>query len=167
MKFSYATANTSKLTAAALAIAAAFTLGITSANAQSVSELAQVETANQAFYEALSGRSPRLMEPVWARGPSVRLIRSGGRDIVTGWDAVQAHWKRVFERFTQLTVRMEEQSVQVGPRFAYVVGKERLRGLQGRVDSEVELTAIATNVFEKREGRWLLVNHHATTIARF
>jgi ketosteroid isomerase-like protein len=167
MTFSHTNANTFKLNAAALAIAAAFTLGITPANAQSVSDAAQVEAANQAFYDAFSGRSLRVMEDVWARGPSVRLIRSGGRGIVTGWDAVQAHWKRVFERFTQLTVRMEEQSVQVGPRFAYVVGKENLRGLQGRVDSEVILTVMATNVFEKREGRWLLVNHHATTVTRF
>ena len=152
---------------ALLAIVAASGLGITSASAQVASEAARVEAANQAFYDAFSGRSLKRMEEVWAREPTVRLIRSGGRNIVTGWDAVENHWTRVFNRFTQLTVEMQDQSVQVGPRFAWVVGKERLRGLQGRVDSEVVLTVMATNVFEKRDGRWLLVNHHGTTITRF
>lgn len=154
----------------ALAIIAGLTLGLTespSIKAQQTTDAQQVRAANQAFYDAYSGRNMVLMEKIWAKKPYSSAVRPGGRTILTGWGAIEENFSRLFSRFTQLTVRMEDATVRVGPQTAWVVGEEKFRGLQRKVDSEVTITVLVTNVFEKQDGRWLMVHHHGTTAPRY
>ena len=49
-----------------------------------------------------------------------------------------------------------------GPKsIAWVVGLEKVRGRM-KDGSNFAFTALGTNIYEKRDGRWLVVHHHAS-----
>ena len=45
---------------------------------------------------------------------------------------------------------------------ATVVGTERFQGKRVDNGQSVEFQALTTNIFEKRDGRWLMTHHHAS-----
>ena len=47
--------------------------------AQQAAEVEQVKAANQAFYEAFSGRHMRRMDQIWSHEPHVRVIHPASK----------------------------------------------------------------------------------------
>ena len=120
-----------------------------------------VATANSAFDAALSRRDLAAIEAMWLHAPHVMAIHPASRSPVLGWEAVRRSWMETFERFPELSVTLAEPQTHITGNVAWVVGIETVRGR--RPDGvEVTFAALTTNVYELREGRWLIVLHHAS-----
>jgi len=137
------------------------------ANAQS-SETEAIKAANQAFYDALSGRDMKAMEAAWANKPYVVIIGPRSKEIGLGYeDAVANYWPRTFDQFSEIDAKLTSIAhIHVDGKFASVVGTESAV-LQPKAGGEPrKLDLFVTNLFEKDGDRWLMISHHAQMIAK-
>ena len=125
------------------------------------SSIDKVAAANQAFYQAFSNRDSNEMSQVWHHGPGSRMIGPRSAAVTEGWPAVSHGWQKVFDGFQEITISMPQPSIRAGERVAWVVGLESVKGV--RTNGEpFEAAVLATNVFEKTDGTWKMVHHHAS-----
>ena len=129
--------------------------------AQQSSDAEAIKAANAAFYAALSARDIGAIERVWAHEAQVFNVFAVSRTPMIGWDAVRSGYEDLFRRFPELSVAMPEPSIRHDADDALVVGVEtqRARLPSGEVTNA---QPPATNVFAKRDGRWLVVHHHSS-----
>ena len=80
---------------------------------------------------------------------------------MVGWNAVKTGYEDLFNRFPELSVIMADPSIRQDANSAVVVGVEtqRVRLPSGEVANAL---LVATNVFIKRNGSWLMVHHHSS-----
>ena len=69
-----------------------------------------------------------------------------------------------FDAFSELSVTMQDPVIKVNGSIARVVGFEKVRGRM-KDGQDFAWTALGTNIYEKREGKWLIVHHHASKAA--
>jgi ketosteroid isomerase-like protein len=125
--------------------------------------LPAVAQANRAFDDALSRRDLHAVDLSWLQDAQVTAVHPNGRPPAIGWEAVRKSWEAAFLNFPELSVTMSRPIVRVMGNVAVVVGTEAVRGK--RPDgTAVEFEASTTNVFELRDGRWLMVHHQASRI---
>jgi len=117
-----------------------------------------VKAASRAFYAALSGTDVAAMKEVWARTPYVVYVGPRSKSIVRGWAAVEAAWEAALAN-TSRSVSLTESYIITDGRIAWEVGNEN-GTLKLKDGSENKIDAIVTNVYEKQNGRWLIVSHH-------
>jgi ketosteroid isomerase-like protein len=110
---------------------------------------AEIVAANQAFYDAFRSQDALAMDTVWARAAPVACIHPGWGPLI-GRDAVMACWLAIMAAGAP-PVRCLAPRVQLLGEVAYVICDELIG------DNRL----IATNVFVREAGRWLLVHHHA------
>ena len=68
------------------------------ANAQSASDIADVQAASNAFYEALASDSRGdAMADVWARKAYATNLGPRSKSVDSGWDAVSDYWTETEE----------------------------------------------------------------------
>jgi ketosteroid isomerase-like protein len=148
-----------------LGFAAILVLGIgtVALKAQTSSETDAVGAANQAFEAALSMRDIRAMEMVWSQGPEAMVIHPNAKAVEIGWDAVKKSWEGAFGRFSELSATMKDPQVRVVGDAAWVVGVEEVKGKRASGEA-IGYSALATNIFEKRGGRWVMVLHQVSRI---
>jgi ketosteroid isomerase-like protein len=124
-----------------------------------------VSTASQVFIAAIAARDISAMDKVWAHVPYATFMGPLSTTIVVGWDGVRKAWEMRFCQFDRVTISSAESHVHTNGKVAWAVGIEKVQLL--RKDGEVlSVETFATNIFEKQEGRWLLVSHQATPIFR-
>jgi len=133
------------------------------ARAQPSADAEALQAANAAFYAALSARDMRAMEAVWARDSAPLTITPAGTSLAVGWEAVRRSYEEVFGRYAELSVAMAAPEVRIAPGGALVVGVEAVRGRLATGEA-VSFAVFGTNVFERRDGRWLLVHHHGSRV---
>lgn len=121
----------------------------------------QVAAANEAFYAAFSEQDLDRLSELWAHGPQARMIGPRAKAIVEGWESVHADWKDVFGAYKQIALTMPTPQVRAGSSVAWVVGTEEVEGTRSSGE-EFRASVMATNVFEKVDGRWLMVHHHVS-----
>jgi len=152
--------------AASLLIGLVFLAG--SAGAQQSSEIEAIKAANQAFYDALSGRDPDAMAAVWAKKPYVVNIGPRSTEILVGYeDAVANYWPRTFDRWSEVEVKMASIAhIHVDANLASVVGTESavIHPKDGGEPRKFDL--FVTNLFEKNGDHWLMISHHAQMIPK-
>ena len=125
-------------------------------------DAAAVVAANAAFDAALSRRDVAALERMWLHAPHVIAIHPAGKAPLVGWDAVRKSWVETCERFSELTVELPEPEVWVTGDAARVVGIETIRGTVSIGGAKVDFLALTTNLYERHDGRWLMVLHHAS-----
>jgi uncharacterized protein (TIGR02246 family) len=135
--------------------------GGASAQQPSAPDAEAVRAANAAFFAALSARDMAAFEGVWARDSGPLAVLPTSRSAVVGWDAIRKDYEGVFRRYSEFSISMPESEVRVAPGGALVVGIETVRGKLASGEG-ANFSLLATNVFERRDGRWLLVHHHAS-----
>ena len=124
-----------------------------------------VRAANEAFYKALSAGSIDGISDACAQDAGVTVLHEASEAVAVGWQAVLETWKEVpFGTFARLSVVMSGEAVQIRGPFAWVAGFEKVRGTM-KSGEDFSSTALGTNIFEKRGGRWLIVHHHASKAA--
>ena len=115
--------------------------------------------ANKAFSAAFSTRKIGSMDPLWVHDDGVTIIHPSSKTVLVGWDAVRKSWAEA--RNTEVSLTMDSPAVSVTNNVGWVVGVEKYhaRRPSGEVVDSLILT---TNVYEKRDGRWLMVHHHGS-----
>ena len=94
-----------------------------------------------------------------AHTPYVTYVGPRSKTIIVGWDAQKKYWQDVDKLFTQRDVTLSDQHIHVNSSMAYEMGQET--GTQKMKDgSTPKLDYITTNVYEKIDGKWLIISHH-------
>ena len=73
-----------------------------------------------------------------------------------------ASWERIFENTFSMRFTLTDVRVEVSESLGWVVLIEELES--GGYDGPSQSQILATNLFEKRDGQWFLVHHHASPI---
>jgi len=120
-----------------------------------------VEQANTAFYRALESSVIERMDEVWAHDSWVRCVHPGW-DMLTGWQQVRESWIMIFEGGQKMRASPSDVWVYISGDFAWVICTENITIFnESSFDSA---QAAATNLFIRRDDRWLMVHHHASAI---
>jgi ketosteroid isomerase-like protein len=120
-----------------------------------------VRAANQRFYAAFESLNLAEMEAVWAHDDRVECVQPGW-ELLLGWDEVRERWARIFKNTKRVQVALSALWVRVEGNVGWVACTARsTTALSEDFD---EAVVQATNIFVRREGRWLLVAHHASAL---
>lgn len=133
------------------------------ATAAAASDIDDVKAADQAFHVALSAMDGKAMAGIWAQkpyvtniGPSSKAVDMGYEDAVTKWMATI-----VPARFSELKAQMTSiATIQVNGNIAWVIGTENATG-KNKAGEPLAFDLLVTNIYEKEDGKWLMVSHHA------
>ena len=120
-----------------------------------------VRHANQEFYAAFESLNIQRMEAVWAHDDFVECVQPGW-DLLLGWDDVRERWARVFVNTSRVRVGLSGVRIRVEGTVGWVACTVRLT--TAFVEDFDEAIVQATNIFIYRDGRWLLVVHHASML---
>ena len=148
-----------------LSISAMTALGLTllpgDAFTQSAADIEGVKAASKAFYAALAVLDKgEAMAKVWAHTPYITNLGPRGKSISVGWDANSKYWGPANEPFVSRNASLSEPHLHVNGNLAWEMGNEI--GESKLKDGTVrKIDNFATNVYEKIDGRWLMVSHHA------
>jgi ketosteroid isomerase-like protein len=113
----------------------------------------EILAANQAFYDAFRSEDALAMEALWAHRSPVACIHPGWAALL-GRERVMSSWREIMASGAP-PIRCAAPRVQVLGDVAYVLCDEIVGG--GRL--------VATNIFVREDGQWLLVHHHAGPVA--
>lgn len=120
-----------------------------------------VRAASKEFYAALAVLDDgTAMSKVWAQKPYVTFVGPRSKSVLVGWEAQKKYWPKNNQAFSERNVELAEQSIHVNGNLAWEMGIERgavrmKDGTASKVDNFV------TGIYERIEGRWLKVSHHA------
>ena len=135
-----------------------------------------VEEANAAFYRAIESNDIELMDEVWAHEKWIKCVHPGW-EMISGWRRVRStrlekaslgrrrvreSWSRIFEDEQRMRISPSAVSVHTEGDFAWVTCLENITVFEETSFDSVQ--AAATNLFIRRDGRWLMVHHHASPI---
>ena len=123
---------------------------------------AAVLEVNSRFYNALSNQDLEAMSSVWSHEPWVRCVHPGW-DLLQGWPSICQSWKRIFKNTEYLKIHVTNLSVHIEHDFAWVICTENITSAHA-ADYQTA-TALATNIFRKVQGQWLLGHHHASPVS--
>ncbi|MBR0784643.1 YybH family protein [Bradyrhizobium iriomotense] len=122
---------------------------------------ADVLAANTEVEEAFSKLDVKAIEATWAQDGSVSVIHPSSKAPLLGWEAVQKSYADHPVRYKDFSVVMDNPQITINGNVARVVGVEKVYAHRANGDV-LDISALATNIFEKRSGKWLLVHHHAS-----
>ncbi|HXW16099.1 MAG TPA: nuclear transport factor 2 family protein [Terriglobia bacterium] len=123
----------------------------------------EVLAANRTFYTALHTLDISLMAQVWLHENWVKCLHPGW-DLLLGWDEVHGSWEEIFRSTDQMMVSISRPLVHVAGDVAWVSCLENVTTASPKNFSSALVEA--TNIFQRRQGRWLLVHHHTTPLAQ-
>jgi ketosteroid isomerase-like protein len=122
---------------------------------------AAVREANERFYRAFESLDLAEMDGVWAHGDHVACVHPGWNRL-RGWDEVRRSWAAIFQSTAEMRFTITDVRVELRGDLGWVHCTENILS---EMRGSLAITAIlATNLFERRAGRWLLVHHHASHI---
>ena len=119
--------------------------------------------ANRDFYRAFEKLDAGRMGEIWLQEPYVSCVHPGwGR--LLGWAAVIKSWEDIFANTFGVTIKVSDEVTHISGDLAWVTCCEEL---ETRVyDGVSHATVVATNLFERREGKWYLIHHHGSPLVR-
>ncbi len=144
----------------ARALLLAFVLALVG-NGKGYAQEADVKAVIDAYHGALSALDATKMESLWARDANVTLVNPANKSIAVGWDAVKKDWEGSFNALAELKVTQAEGPyISVKGDVAWATG---IVSAVGKFKSGAASTGAVyeADVFEKRDGHWLLVSHVA------
>jgi ketosteroid isomerase-like protein len=129
----------------------------------SFGQQADVKAAIEAYHSALEAVDASKMEPLWAHDANVLLVNPANKSISVGWDAVKENWEKMYNGVSELKLTQTDgPHIQVNGEVAWSMG---MVNAEGKLKSGTAISAptFETDVFEKRNGKWLLVSHIASS----
>jgi ketosteroid isomerase-like protein len=121
----------------------------------------EVLSANRTFYAALHSLDLSQMAQVWSHEDWIRCLHPGW-DLLVGWDEVQGSWQEIFNSTDQMMVSISRTLLHVAGDVAWI---SCLENVTSAYKNEFHSALVeATNIFQRRQGRWLLVHHHTTPL---
>lgn len=123
--------------------------------------IAEVTKVNEAFYEAFGSLDIAIMDRVWAKQEYVTCIHPGWT-LRIGWPAVRDSWVLIFNNTFSMEFDLAELQIQVAGDLAWVICTENITSRQGDVSQGSRV--LATNLYERLEGQWLMIHHHGSPV---
>ena len=120
-----------------------------------------LKSANAAFYRAIDSGSIERMAELWAHEDFVQCVHPGW-DVVSGWAKVRQSWEQIFAGGQKMLISATNVMVNYAGELTWVTCTESITIFEDTNFDTVQ--AIATNLFVQRDGKWLLVHHHASPI---
>lgn len=120
-----------------------------------MSEKQRILAANEAFYAAFRAADFEAMEALWAKRHKVCVYHPNWPGIDTR-DAVMESWYRILVLGDPPPVQTIDPLVIASGDTAMVICREDLGGAH----------LIATNVFVKEDGSWMMTHHQASRLPR-
>lgn len=114
-----------------------------------------VLAANAAFYEAFGTGDMAAMDALWARAAPLACIHPG-------WTALTRR-SRIMESWAAILDGAPRGRVSCLDPVAHLVGEAAFVTCGEAVGDNL---LAATNVFVREDGRWRMVHHHASPVAR-
>lgn len=124
-------------------------------------DTADVLAANSQVEQAFSKLDVKAIEATWAQDGSVSVIHPASKAPLLGWEAVQKSYADHPVRYKDFSVVMDNPQITINGNIAWVIGIEKVYAHRANGDV-LDISALATNIFEKRSDKWLLVHHHAS-----
>jgi uncharacterized protein (TIGR02246 family) len=124
-----------------------------------------VRAAASAFYAALNARDIRAMEALWAQDANPVMIHPSGphaRAPAVGWEAVRRSFAEAWPNFAEWSVTVNDMRVRVGQGWAAVLATTPVHVKMKGSDNASDYTALATIIYDRRDGRWLIVHQHVS-----
>ena len=118
-----------------------------------------LETNNR-FYRALAQADLAGMDEVWAHSPKTECVHPGW-DRLRGWPAIRESWRRIFQGQGPQPVDISDILVHRRGDMAWVTCYENIARESGLGSVQIS-QMLATNVYERIDGRWRLVIHHTS-----
>ena len=122
-----------------------------------MTQIDDVNAANDAFYAAHEARDITAMTAVWEHTDRVVCVHPGW-PILRGWELVEEAWRRIFEGVGRNQFILTNTSTQLVGDMAWVTLEENL------VDRGETFAVAATNVFVLVDGVWKMTAHHGSSI---
>jgi ketosteroid isomerase-like protein len=122
---------------------------------QMSADLAALEFANDAFYQAFAAASLEAMAAVWAEQPNVFCVHPGWPPI-TSRDEVMASWHEILSNAGPIPVRCVAPKATIHGDIGLVCCYERFANQH----------LVASNLFIRANGGWRMIHHHAGPLAR-
>ena len=123
----------------------------------------EVLNANRTFYAALHSLDISFMAQVWSHEDWVKCLHPGW-DLLVGWEEVRESWEKIFRSTDQMMVSVSRALVHVAGDTAWV---SCLENITTAFQNDFSTALVeATNIFQRRQGRWLMVHHHTTPLAQ-
>ncbi|GJN17642.1 hypothetical protein PR202_gb04726 [Eleusine coracana subsp. coracana] len=121
---------------------------------------ASLLAANARFYNAFKNGDIAAMYSIWAKGDHVYVVHPSAARI-SGYDVVMQSWEMVCNADYEYPLNIDLKNIEAHVRggLGYVTCLEVVK-TKGRTWGK----QIATNVFEKVDGTWLMCVHHASHI---
>ena len=129
-------------------------------------EIQAVETANAALYDAFERADVDSMAQVWVDGalaPRAWCVHPGSAPVV-GRDAVLRSWTLLMANTAYIQFVLTGVTVSVDGDHAVVTCTENILTAHSDEGDLGGGVAVATNVFVRHEGRWVLWLHHASPV---
>lgn len=125
----------------------------------------EVEAANRSFYAAFEARDLVAMAEVWECSDRVTVTHPGWPTL-RGWSEVAQSWEAIFANTAYIQFFLTEEEIRVDGEVAWVTLFENILQEVGRGGPALsEARVAATNLFVRRQGRWLMVLHHGSPVA--
>jgi ketosteroid isomerase-like protein len=121
----------------------------------------EVTRTNQEFYDAFESLDIARMDRVWAHQDYVTCIHPGWA-LRVGWPEVRDSWVLIFNNTFSIKFELTEIQVQVAGDLAWVICTENITSRQG--ESTQESQVLATNLYERINGRWVIIHHHGSPV---
>ena len=121
----------------------------------------EVTRTNQEFYDAFESLDIARMDRVWAHQDYVTCIHPGWA-LRVGWPEVRDSWVLIFNNTFSMKFELTEIQVQVAGDLAWVICTENITSRQG--ESIQESQVLATNIYERINGRWVIIHHHGSPV---
>ena len=128
----------------------------------SFAQEADVKAAIVAYHSAIESLDAAKMDPLWVHDASVMLVNPADKSIAIGWDAAKKSWETALNVISELKLTQTDgPHIQVKGDVAWSTG---LVTADAKLKSgqTVSNPTFETDVFAKRDGRWLLVSHTAS-----
>jgi limonene-1,2-epoxide hydrolase len=124
-------------------------------------EISTVVRTNEAFYRAFETLDIKEMEKIWLHASYIKCVHPGW-PLLVGWGPVMISWERIFANTDSMHFTLTDVRAEVVGTLAWVVLIEELesRSVAGLSRSQI----LATNLFEKHDGQWFIIHHHASPI---
>jgi ketosteroid isomerase-like protein len=103
------------------------------------------------------------MDMVWAHEAYASFIGPLSTTVVIGWDGVRQAWQMRFGQFDRVTISTDKPHIRINGQAAWALGMEKVELLR-KDGKTISFDAFVTNVFENKNGQWLLVAHQATPV---
>jgi ketosteroid isomerase-like protein len=140
-----------------------FLAAIGPARAQASADLEHIQAASRSFVAAVVARDINAIDKVWAHESYSSFVGPLSTTVVVGWDGVRKAWHMRFGQFDRVTISTDDPHVRVNGKVAWAVGMEKIELLR-KDGKTIRFNSFVTNVFENKDGQWLIVSHQSTPV---